>query len=259
MVTNIKFLTCVLACGFFVSVTGQTFGTLSFSCTTSAPSGTWGDKHVLAVWIQNNANPSVFVKTDAKYGSEDDHLTSWSAISGGNQIDAVTGATLTSYGTMSITWNGTDVSRNVVLDGDYTIFIEMGWGSNKMSQHAVTSFPFTKGPLAQHTNPSGTTNYSNIIVDWQPAATLIDVTEDEKGICIYPNPGDGLVNIQFQKEYSHVLFSVITTEGKVILKEFAVLQSPGIKPLDLRKFGPGLYIIQISSLEGDLIYKVMIR
>ena len=106
------------------TVNAQTAGSLTFSCTTAAPSGNWGDKHVLAVWIENTQNPSVFIKTKSKYGSEDDHLTAWGSKSGKNLVDAVTGATLSAYGKQSIIWDGTNVSHNVVADGNYNVFIE---------------------------------------------------------------------------------------------------------------------------------------
>jgi flagellar hook assembly protein FlgD len=245
--------------GILSTVNGQTSGTLNFSCTTSAPSGSWGNKHVLAIWIQNNAAPSVFVKTKAKYGSDVDHLTSWTAISGKNLVDAYTGATLQSYGTISSAWDGTDVSKNVVMDGDYTIYIEMGWGKDKINQHAVASYSFTKGAVAQHITPGGNSNYSNIVIDWQPTATLLNTVEDEDGICIYPNPVDGIVHIKFQKKLSNVSISVFNTAGKLVRRESAEMQEAGTKSLDLRNYSTGLYLISIQSREGNFNYRVVIR
>ena len=90
-----KILAALILClGFIYPLSAQTTGTLNFSSNTTAPSANWGNKHVAAIWIQNNANPSVFIKTNAKYGSEDDHLTSWVPVSGKNLVDAVTGSTL---------------------------------------------------------------------------------------------------------------------------------------------------------------------
>ncbi|MFN8208609.1 MAG: DUF2271 domain-containing protein [Bacteroidales bacterium] len=253
------FFTCLAGLGILSAVHGQTAGTFTFSCTTTAPSGSWGNKHVLAVWIQNNAAPSVFIKTKAKYGNEDDHLTSWTAASGKNLVDAVTGATLSAYGTVSVSWNGTDVSKNVVMDGDYTLFIEMGWGKDKVGQHAVASFPFTKGAVSQHTTPAGTTNYSNAVIDWQPTATLLNTVEDENGLCIYPNPGDGLVQLRFQKRFSDLSISVFNPAGKLLLKESVGVQEAGTRSLDLSKYSPGLYLVSINSSTGTLNYRIVIN
>ena len=157
----------------------QTAGSLTFSCATDAPSGTWGTKHVLAIWIEDTQNPSKFVKTRAKYGHEDDHLSVWSAISGKNIVDAVTGATLTSYDTRSAIWDGTDVNSNVVADGTYKVFIEMGWGRDKNTQHAVTSFTFTKGTDFVQLTPTGNSNYSDIMIEWQPTVTFVNQFEHD--------------------------------------------------------------------------------
>jgi hypothetical protein len=253
------FLSGIAVLGFLITVEGQTSGTLNFSCSTTAPSGSWGNKHVLAIWVQNNAAPSVFVKTKAKYGSEDDHLTSWTSISGKSMVDAYSGATLQSYGTISTIWNGTDVSKNVVMDGDYTIFIEMGWGKDKINQHAVTSFSFTKGAVAQHVTPAGNANYSNVILDWQPTATLLNSVEDKEGICIYPNPGNGMVQINFQKELSDVVISVYNSGGKLVHTESDGIQPTGIKSIDLTNCTSGLYLISINSKECRLNYKLVIK
>lgn len=72
------FLLFVIFCGIATIPTySQTAGTLTFSAGTTAPSAGYGLEHVLAVWLENTDNPSVFIKTRAKYGNEDDHLTSW--------------------------------------------------------------------------------------------------------------------------------------------------------------------------------------
>src|SRR5689334_11457313 len=103
-------LLMVAAWAFSISgALAQTAGTLTFSTDTYAPSDTWGNKHVLAAWLVNTANPAVFIKTNVKYGYEDDHLTSWIQQTNSNLVDAVTGATLTTYGKITVTWNGTDV------------------------------------------------------------------------------------------------------------------------------------------------------
>lgn len=122
---KISFATLMFLIGFLslsIGVQAQTAGSLTFSCATTAPSGSWGNKHVLAVWIENAKNPTAFIKTNSKYGHEDDHLTSWVSKSGKNLVDAVSGATLSSYGKQSVIWDGTDISHNVVIDGDLSSY-----------------------------------------------------------------------------------------------------------------------------------------
>jgi len=231
-----RLLLIVLGLGFLLSeALSQTAGTLTFTANTSAPSGTWGNKHVLAVWLENTANPSVFIKTKAKYGSEDDHLTSWIAKSKSNLVDAVTGATLGSYNPVTITWNGTNVSGTVVPDGNYKIWIEMGWGSNKTDAHAVTSFAFNKGPAKDSQTYTGTTNFSNAVVQWLPLVTLIGATEDFDNVNVFPNPTTGMVNIDFKSELSNASIIVVDASGKAVVNQKDLRISKGTKAFGLCK------------------------
>lgn len=245
----------------FIASSGysQTSGALTFSCKTTAPNGTWGTKHVLAVWLENTANPSVFIKTKAKYGNDDDHLTSWSSKSGKSLVDATTGATLSSYSTISATWNGTNTSGTVVPDGTYNVYIEMGWGSNKTTDHAVTSFTFTKGPTAQHIAPASVTNFTNVAIDWTTVATLVGATENFDNVCAYPNPTTGKVNISFNRELPNATVKVADLLGKTVFSERNVTIPVGTKIIDLSAHLNGMYFITIESADLKYNYKVLIN
>lgn len=237
----------------------QTSGTLTFSCNSTAPNGTWGTKHVLAVWLENTANPTAFIKTKAKYGSQDDHLTSWTAKSGSNIVDATTGATLLTYNTISGNWNGTNVSGTVVPDGTYKLFMEMGWGSNKTNDHVVASFTFTKGPSSQHLTPTATANFSNVTIDWTTVATLVGTTENLDNICVYPNPAKGLIHINFDHELLNASLLVVNPVGKTISSERNIKIPAGPKQIDLSNYPNGLYFITIQSESLKYTYKVLIN
>jgi hypothetical protein len=236
----------------------QTTGKLNFSVTTLAPSGNWGNKHVLAIWIESTASPSVFIKTKAKYGSEDDHLTSWSAKSGKSTVDATTGPTITSYDTKSVIWNGTTVANVVVPDGDYKVFVEMGWGSDKVNQHAVTSFTFTKGPSAVHLTPTGTTNYSNVTVDWVPTATLVESVSNNS-VSVYPNPSKGLLYLKMQQSIPSAKLSVVNSLGAVVYQKNIEEGYTGNMNIDLSSFSNGLYFVKLKSPEQEFVYKVILQ
>ncbi len=241
-------------------VFSQTSGTLTFTCNTTAPSSSYGLKHVLAVWLENTAQPSVFIKTRAKYGNEDDHLTSWLAKSGKSLVDAFTGATITSYTQpVSVTWNGTDVTGTVVPDGTYNLFIEMGWGTNKTIDHAVTSFTFVKGSASQNLTPAGTANISGVVIDWKPLSTLAGATENFQNICFFPNPSSGIVRLNLFSPLHEVSLKVLNEEGKVVMTEYKLLFSEGLKFIDLSACRNGLYLFNIHSNELDYTYKVLLN
>lgn len=250
---------------FFVLLSGvvnfsaysQTAGTLTFSTGTFAPNGNWGTKHVLAVWLVNTANPSVFIKTKAKYGDEDDHLTSWIAKSNKNLVDAVTAATLASYADITGEWNGTNISGTVVPDGTYNLYIEMGWGKDKTADHAVKSFAFTKSPTSQHLTPTGTANYLDVVVDWTPLATLVGTTESFDNVNVFPNPTTGIVNINFTQELQGASILVTNLSGKTFFAELDVNISIGSRSIDLAACRNGLYFIIIESASVKYNFKIL--
>jgi len=237
----------------------QTGGNLTFNCTTTAPSGNWGNKHVLAIWIENAQSPSSFIKTKSKYGYEDDHLTAWGPKSGKNLVDAVTGATLSSYGTQSVIWDGTDISHVVVADGTYKVFIEMGWGKDKVLQHAVTSFTFNKGATAFHAEPSGDGNYSNISIDWTPTVTFSNTLENAGSILVFPNPTNGVVRLDFKQSIQSAKITVESELGGLVYSKNLENNFNGLFTIDLSSFANGLYFVKVISPNQKYLYKVVLN
>lgn len=262
MKTGFLFSKITLAAFFSLTVSvalSQTAGSLTFSCNTTAPSGSWGNKHALAIWIENTQTPSVFIKTKAKYGNDDDHLTSWSAKSGRNLVDAVTGATLGSYEVRSIIWDGTDVSKKVVPDGTYNVFIEMGWGKDKVAQHAVSSFSFTKSANSVQLTPAGNNNYSNISIKWTPTVTLSQTLENSGIAEVYPNPASGLVKLDVKRAIPQAKIQVENSLGSAVFTKQLEKNFTGILNIDLTAFANGIYFVKIVSPEEKFTYKVMLN
>ena len=242
-----------------VTLNAQTAGSLTFSCTTAAPSGNWGNKHVLAVWIEDTKTPSVFIKTKAKYGYEDDHLTSWVPKSGKNTVDAVTGATLSAYGKQSVIWDGTDVKSTVVPDGNYNVFIEMGWGKDKVAQHAVTSFTFNKSGSAVHLTPAGNSNYSDVSIDWVPSVTLISSIDNPDAVNVYPNPTRGNINLNFTSKLASAKVDVENSSGTTVYRNNIENGFTGLMNIDLSAYANGLYFIKITAPDKQFVYKVLLN
>ena len=237
----------------------QTAGKLTFSCNTTAPSGTWGNKHVLAVWIENAQSPSVFIKTKSKYGNEDDHLTSWVPKSGKNVVDAVTGATLTSYGNQTVIWNGTNVNNVVVADGTYNVFIEMGWGQDKVAQHSVMSFSFTKSNTSVHLTPAGNSYYSAVSIDWVPTVTLINSVFNPDMVSVFPNPTKGIINLRFSDNLNFSRVYVENPVGVTVVQKKIAPQNNGEMDIDLSSYSNGMYFVKVMTSDNQFIYKVLVN
>lgn len=137
---------------------------LVVTTVTSTTGGGYSPRNIVAIWIESNAG--VFVKTlTCKAAERKYDLTKWESSSKGNTVDASTGATLTSFGTVTGVWNGTDVNGKVVADGTYKVCMEL---TDKSATGNYSSFTFTKGTVAATQTPANAPSFSSISIKWMP-------------------------------------------------------------------------------------------
>jgi hypothetical protein len=246
----------------FLTFTGvtyaQTSGTFSFSVTTTSTGG-YSPNHLLAIWIENGS--ASFVKTKIMYASVDnlDHMDTWVTRSGENVVDAVSGSTLSSHGTISFLWNGTDVSGALVQDGQYSTWLEMAWASSLTTGKTVNSFPFTKGASAFHYAPANTANFLSISLDWTPSVpTSIKGEMENQDIIVYPNPSNGLLNISFKHFEKECLIRVISEAGLISYIEKVTDVQAGTKSIDLTRLPYGTYYCTLHFPDRDLVFRVIL-
>lgn len=248
-----------------VSIQAQTSGTLTFTFTPIAKSPCYSaSRHVLAVWIENNAGS--FIKTKMRYcctNSTSDHLPTWSVNAGGtasncnsaNVVSATTGATLTSFTNKSITWDGTNVSGTVVPDGIYKVMIQETWNHGSTGT-ATSTYTFTKGPAADHQTPAANTTFSGVKLDWVPTSTGVSSASTLEGVSIYPNPNStGIFTIDFE---SATGIQVVNTLGQTVLNE-KVEGGVQSKNIDMSGFYNGTYFIFISYNDQTFIHRVILN
>jgi len=137
---------------------------LTVSVVTSPTGGVYAPKHVVAIWVENAAGQ--FVKTLTAYaGVRASDLTNWETASGGNAVDAVSGATQVSHGAIYGNWNGTDSKGITVPDGSYRLCMEL---TDKNSTGNFSFFLFTKGPTTETQKPADVPSFSSIVIKWVP-------------------------------------------------------------------------------------------
>ena len=166
-----KILLSVLLLMYVAIVNSQTTGTLTLSVTT-APTGMgfYEPNNILAIWIEDSSHH--FVKTMLEFGLiRNEYLDLWNTASGGNKVDAKTGATRTDHGVRNCSWNGTDLLGTVVPDGTYNVRMQLTdddfSGVNK-------TFTFTKGPALQTLSPANALpSFKDVSIQWLPANTAI--------------------------------------------------------------------------------------
>jgi len=222
----------------------QTPGILTFSFTPVSHSGTWGEKHVLAVWIQDNSDN--FIKTEFRYwgNGTDDHLPNWKTNSNENVTDAITGATLTSYSTKSFTWDGSDLSGNLLADGDYKITIEECWshGPNNVTK----SFSFTKNGTESHISPEDDADFMNVSIDWIPSSTGLESVENKGTFAVYPNPAHNKIHINFYANTQACNIYIVNALGQYVYVEKAQKIYTGLKIIDISSLKNGIYFVGIE-------------
>lgn len=103
---------------------------VTISCTTSPTQyEEYEPRNVVAIWIEDSAG--TFVKTLMRYAvKRAEYLRAWNAVSLDRgmidgQPDVITGATRSSHGPLSVTWDLTDFQGNPVPQGDYRIRFEL--------------------------------------------------------------------------------------------------------------------------------------
>ena len=146
--------------GFSFADTDQTkatsSGEVTFTVRTVTEGGNYAPKHVLAIWVEDING---FVKTrKAMADQRIQYLYTWKAASNFNVVDAITGPTLTSHQTHTVSWDCTDLDGEIVPDGDYVVWAEF---TEKHAQGPLYNITFTKGPDAQSMTPPDETYFKD--------------------------------------------------------------------------------------------------
>lgn len=246
------------------NIFSQTSGTLTFSVSLAAHSGQYGSEHVVAVWIQNESG--AFVKTNLRLAASshtiNKHLNTWKSKSSLNIVDAVSGATLTSYSKpVSISWNATDLLENIVADGTYSINIEESWGEGTAGT-STASFSFVKGPNEVHLTPTATTNFTSITLDWVASSTSTKLEAlAMDNFNVFPNPAKSTINLNIKTLSNINSISIKNTLGQTVAFEQVNKAIMGTKLLDVSKLKAGIYYINVDvqNQQKSYSYKVILK
>ncbi|HEY6913939.1 MAG TPA: T9SS type A sorting domain-containing protein [Paludibacter sp.] len=239
-----KILLSVLSLLCIAMTNSQTTGTLTFSVAT-APTGMgfYEPNNVLAIWIEDSSNH--FVKTMLEYGLiRYEYLDLWNNASGGNKVDAKTGATKTDHGVRTCIWSGTDILGAVVGDGTYKICMQLTdddfSGVNK-------TFTFTKGPTSQTLTPANALpSFKDVSIQWLPANTAIADLKQENLYSVYPNPTKSTA---FVSGTEIKKIELCTLAGKRIFKTHE-------QRLNLSTLPKGLYLVRIYTKTATVTKKI---
>ena len=224
-----------------------TAGTLNVTVTTAGAGGKYAPKNVMAIWVVNSSG--AFVKTLMGFGaSEKAYLTNWkTATPTYNIVDAISGATKTTHGVRTCSWNGTNVTKTVVDDGTYTLKMEL---TDKSSTGNVGSFSFNKSNVAQTLTPSNVPSFSSISIQWVPTSTAVINQKDENSIYrIYPNPAKESI---FVNGYDIESIDIIDAEGRTLFNS-------NIQRINVSNLISGVYFARINTKNKSITQKIIIE
>ncbi|MGE0018682.1 MAG: DUF2271 domain-containing protein [Draconibacterium sp.] len=232
-----------------VFVSAQTTGTLSVSVATSSAGGNYAPRNVFVIWIENASGN--FVKTlTANAEKRIQYLYKWSASTSAkstqyNRVDAVTGATLSSHGTRTGIWNGTNYNKSLVPDGTYYVCFEL---TDKHAQGNYSRFAFTKGADNKVT-PANVTGFSKISIQWTASGTTdVETVDFSNDIQIFPNPSGKL----FRLRGSNITkVEVLTLVGTLLFT------NRNTKEIDLGNYVDGIYLARITTGDKTVIKKLI--
>lgn len=243
-----SFIILFIAMLSILSVSAQTPGTLTVSATTSSAGGNFAPKNIVAIWIEDAQGN--FVKTLLAYAqTRKTHLNIWEASTTAagspyNTVDAITGATKTSHGTRTCTWNGTDVNGNLVADGTYKVRMEL---TDKNGTGNYSTFTFAKDTLPVNLTPADVPSFSTIGITWEPVITAIENISLSDSYNIYPNPSSGKFTVTGE----------MFTSIRVMNLSGLIIGSSETNSIDLSGQPDGIYIFKLSTGNGIITKKVM--
>lgn len=252
---KILFTIAIMLTSAGVSFAQATAGSVTFTVTTVSEGGTYAPKNIVAIWIKSSSG-SFIRSMKVMAATRIQYLYQWKNSSSLNKTDAITGATLTSHQTHTITWNCKDLNGNTVPDGDYQFWIEY---TDKDAQGPYTSYTFTKGASPVSTNFSNQSYFINASVSYTPSTTGI-TTPKQLPATVYKESGTNryIFEIPIIKA-ENVLFRIFNISGQVVHETQEYSENGEIRRLIWNKPNSlnGIYIYQIES--GDKTYSGKFR
>ncbi|BDX36939.1 hypothetical protein CYCD_02940 [Tenuifilaceae bacterium CYCD] len=249
---KIIFLLTVILISVSVSFSQNTDGSVTFTVTTVSEGGQYAPKNIVAIWIKNSSG--TFIRSmKVMAATRIQYLYQWKASSNLNKTDAITGATLTSHQTHTITWNCKDLSGNIVPDGDYQFWIEY---TDKDAQGPYTNYTFAKGTSPVSTNFTNQTYFVNASINYTPNTTGI-ISPKQINANVYRESNTNTNTYIFEiptAKAENVLFRIFNISGQVVHETQKYSDNGEIRRLIWNKPNSlnGIYIYQIES--GDKIF-----
>lgn len=252
-----SFLHFITSCLFLVPTLGVG-QSVTFNVTTATDNGTFSPKHVLAIWVKD-ANGNFVKSIKVMANTRIQYLYKWNKSSGGNKVDAITGATLTSHQSHTVIWNCKNTSNAVVPDGTYKMMIEY---TDQHAQGPMDSVTFVISGSSQHVTQADQAYFNSISLDFTPSATGIGETNiANQALSVYPNPSNGQFNINYSTEdvVAPVTIKVFDLKGSEIYNEVVNANKLKGYPINLSNESKGVFILELTMNKKTISQKIVVN
>ncbi|MCE9615399.1 MAG: DUF2271 domain-containing protein [Lentisphaerae bacterium] len=145
-----------------------TDGIATFRVGTVTANGRYAPRHVLAIWVTDSQTN--FIKTlKRQAAARSQYLYQWRARTGGYApVDGVSGATLSSHTTHTVTWDCRNTNGVVMPDGQYRFFVEFTELNGQGPWTATNSIAFTKSTASVTSNVPNLPNFTAMQIVFTP-------------------------------------------------------------------------------------------
>ena len=142
------------------------------------------------------------------------------------------------YDNYSYLWSTGDTTEIIMVNGT-----DLGVGSYSYSVSVTNN---------STTNTCITTDQINVeVINENAIETLV-----MDGISLYPNPTDGIINLEFNNRIENTWIRIISVTGREVYSEY-LKNLIGIKTLDLSGVDEGIYIISVQNKKTNLTNKII--
>jgi len=150
---------------------GGTPNTLALTFTTTTVDGPYSPLNCVVVWIESPGG-TIIRTIDRKCDVRSQHLIAWNQKSGGPgaDTDGVSGASRLNHQLpISVTWDLKDRLNGLVVDGTYTIRMELTESNaTSPSQNHQGTFMFTKGAAPDVRTGLSNNGFEDVAITFTP-------------------------------------------------------------------------------------------
>jgi hypothetical protein len=162
-----------------------------------------------------------------------------------NTVDGITGATRTSHGTITCSWNGTDYKGNEVGDGTYNLRFEL---TDKHSTGNLASYTFSKGSVLQSQTPSDVPSFTSTSIKWEPVTiTGLETKSQRKELKMTYDPSTCQLSVS----------GVIVTKMEIYNLAGQLVFKKQTSFANLNSFKNGVYIVVVKADNEKFTQKII--